>query len=100
MAAARLSCLRLVVVCLASRASATRDCTLAEATDDGDGSLLWDLKNCSRIMLTSERYLSQGDIAAFADALVGCKELCPTALELHTVPVSYTHLTLPTNLRV
>ena len=89
MAAARLSCLRLVVVCLASRASATRDCTLAEATDDGDGSLLWDLKNCSRIMLTSERYLSQGDIAAFADALVGCKELCPTALELHTVPLNY-----------
>ena len=89
MAAARLSCLRLVVVCLASRASATRDCTLAEATDDDDGSLLWDLKNCSRITLTSERYLSQGDVAAFADALVGCAELCPAALELHTVPLNY-----------
>ena len=88
MAAARLRYLRLVVVCLTSRASATRDCALAEATDVHDGSLLWDLKNCSRVTLT-RRYLSQGDIAAFADALVGCAELCPTALELHTVPLDY-----------
>ena len=87
MLAARFSRLRLLIVCLVS--ASARECTFAEVSADDGDNLLWDLKNCSRTTLTSERYLSEHDVAAFTGALIGCAELCPTALEMHAVPLNY-----------
>ena len=56
MLAARFSRLRLLIVCLVS--ASARECTFAEVSADDGDNLLWDLKNCSRTTLTSERYLS------------------------------------------
>lgn len=71
-------------------ASATRDCTHEHVlVDTTDGE--WQLHNCSVLTLSPAVFLSEGHIAALADALADCSDgvLCPTSLALQTVPLNY-----------